>query len=564
MFTRNLDHRNALATDRFMHANGTGMVAMMRVFLAIAALATISIHPAGLGRVGSATWIIAYGYVLYSGVLYTFSQPGRHFSQSKLIHWLDLAWYALIIFFTGGVNSIFFIFYFFAILTASFRWGFEEGARITVASAVLFAACGLVSERGHDLPRLLLRSSILLTFGYMSARWGESKVVLTRRLALLRDVSRISNPRFGVDHTITTVLQKILQFFGASSCTLVLHDKASASHSLRTIQAGQQTQAIVADRIGAKAAAPLMSLSPTHVVAYSRSRYPALANLFSNAPAPDGAEDDGFKSDRAQGEILATLFDARAFISAPISLREWDGHLYVASREGRYSQADALFLSHVVEQVFPVIENIALLDRMATEAALKERKKIALDLHDAAIQPYIGLKMGLDALRNKAAPGNPLVEDLDNLLSMATQVIVDLRRYAGGFKVQPQQSESIFMAALRQEAVQAKQFYGIDITVDMSGALNVSDRLTAEVLQIVREGLSNIYKHTSAQRGAIRIECVQGFLLVEIENENKTAGTTSLDFTPRSITERTAALGGTTQVRQQPGAATTIHIEIPV
>ena len=39
----------------------------------------------------------------------------------------------------------------------AFRWGFDEGARVTLASVALFAACGLGSTTEQDLPRLLLR-----------------------------------------------------------------------------------------------------------------------------------------------------------------------------------------------------------------------------------------------------------------------------------------------------------------------------------------------------------------------------------------------------------------------
>ena len=120
-----------------------------------------------------------------------------------MIHWLDICWYALIVLLTDGVHSPFFLFFFFAILTSSFRWGFEEGARVTLASVALFAACGMGSATSEDLPRLLLRSTFILALGYMIIYWGRSKVELKRRLALLRAVSRLSNPRFGVDHTVT-------------------------------------------------------------------------------------------------------------------------------------------------------------------------------------------------------------------------------------------------------------------------------------------------------------------------------------------------------------------------
>ena len=188
------------------------MVGRMRLVLAISALLTVFIDPEGAGELMNFTWLVLCGYTLHSLVLYILSLLDQTFLQSKLIHWLDIGWYALIVFFTGGSNSFFYIFFFFAILTASFRWGFEEGARVTLASSALFTVVGLVSVTGIEIPRLLLRATFLLALGYMIAYWGGSEVAQKRRLALLRDVSQLSNPRFGVDHTIASVMEKTRGF----------------------------------------------------------------------------------------------------------------------------------------------------------------------------------------------------------------------------------------------------------------------------------------------------------------------------------------------------------------
>ena len=221
-----LDEKREIAASLTTDAADALMVAQMRLVLAVSGLLVIFIDPSGLSSVDHFTWLVFSGYIVHSIAIYFLSLFNRPFSQSKLIHWLDICWYALIGLFTGGVTSFFFLYFFFAILTSSFRWGFEEGARITIASALMLTASSLLSETDHDLPRFLLRATFLLAFGYMSARWGESKIELKRRIALLRDVSRLSNPRFGVDHTITSVLQKTLAFFNGSSCILVMRKTA--------------------------------------------------------------------------------------------------------------------------------------------------------------------------------------------------------------------------------------------------------------------------------------------------------------------------------------------------
>ncbi|HBI68979.1 MAG TPA: hypothetical protein DDZ22_08140, partial [Massilia sp.] len=69
-------------------------------------------------------------------------------------------------------------------------------------------------------------------------------------------------------------------------------------------------------------------------------------------------------ADPAVAERIADLLDARAFISAPLPLRKGTGRIFVTADE-RLRRSDASFLKHIVEQAFPVIETIDLLDRLA-------------------------------------------------------------------------------------------------------------------------------------------------------------------------------------------------------
>lgn len=562
MLTSSVDRKDEFDSSFATNAADAQMVSRMRMVLAVSVLLAVFIDPSGLSSVNGFTWFVFFGYLFHSIVIYVYSLLDKPFSQSMLIHRLDVLWFALIVIFTGGVDSFFFLFFFFAILTSSFRWGFEEGAKVTIASAALFAACGLALETQNDFSRLLLRTTFLLTIGYMSVHWGESKVRLMRQLALLRDVSRLSNPRFGVDHTITRVLEKTRVFYKASSCILVMLDKESGAYSLRTIKDTTATQSISAVPVSAEVASPLMAFSQDHIIAYARPFWPAMSSAFQESLAYDCTGHRWNKHEGQSSKNLAELLEARSFISAPLSLRRQQGRIYVVSGEGSFNKADALFLSHIAAQAFPVIENIELLDRMASEAASQERYKISLDIHDAAIQPYIGLKLGLGAVRNKASADNPLIEDIDKLTVMAEKVIGDLRRFAVTFKTGLGQTEPILLVVLKQQVAHVREFYGIDISITMAGELKMSDRLATEVLQLVREGLSNICKHTLAQKGFVKILCTNESLKIQIENE--CIGLPPIDFMPRSISERVAGLGGKVHVTQVLDGNTAVFVEIPV
>lgn len=537
------------------------MVCGIRVTLAASGFLMSLIDSNGMGDFAHDGALPIAGYLIYSAMLGIFSILQVQFLASKRIHWLDIGWYALIVFYTGGGNSIFFLFFIFPILIAAFRWGFEEAARVAVASAAIFMALGLLAPETAKLPRLLLQTTFLLAFGYLCAKWGESKVASGKRLALLRDVSRLSNPRFGVDHTITNVLVRIRDFFKGSSCVLVMHDSDAAVYTLRKVGEGDTKTSSIAEKIVAAAAAPLMEFSQAQTIVFSRPSRAAVS-LFGLSDAYDLDKAAWHTYDRLSSQKMANLLEAKSYMSVPILLKNGEGRIYVTSSRHAFSKADALFLIQVVAQAFPVIESIELLDRIASSAALRERQRIAWDFHDTAIQPYVGLKMALSALRNKAAADNPLIPDLDRLLVMAGLVIGELRDYARMVKSGAGVAEPAYLLALRRQASQTKEFYGVDIAIKADNDIGISNRLAAEVLQIGREGISNICKHTTARRGTIDIQAANGWLAIRIENEN--ADAPPRRFMPRSIMERTAALGGNVIVMPDAGSATCVQVEIPI
>jgi len=542
------------------------MVGWMRLALAAAALLTIFIDSAGMGNSSRYAWIALLGYFCYSLLIYVLSLHFHQSAQPRLVHWADAGWSACIVFFTGYESSLFFPFFFFAILTASFRWGFEEGARVTLVSAGLYAASALFASGDGEISRLLLRTTFLLGLGYMITYWGGSEVTQKGRLALLRNVCRMSNPRFGVDHTLASLLQKTCAHFKAANCILVMRSGESEQWSLRTAGKGGTVFSGRPQIITAATAQPLMSLRHDCVTLYCRPLLP----LFSKSIRQNGGQlhdplEARWKNqDSDKMAQLAELLEARSFISVSLCLRNGEGRFYVVSERDGFSKADALFLSDIATQAFAVIENIELVDHLASHAALRERERIARDLHDSTIQPYIGLKHGIDALRNRALDGNPLLPAIDRLSAMAAETISDLRTVAGALRAPALHSEPMSMKALRSQVRQVRDFYGVDIALSIEGAEDMNDRLAAEVFQIVSEGISNIRKHTDARSGVVRIFAADGALKITIDNECLSTAGPPASFTPRSICERVIDLGGKVDVQSRPGGSTTVRVSIPV
>lgn len=537
------------------------MVRLMRMLLAFSALVVTLVDPSQPDRFVGLTYSFLIAYFLYSGGLYFFALYDRQFVRSNLLLWLDVAWFIILVSLTSGTNSIFFFFFFFPILVASFQQGFMAGIRLTIVSALLFTIIGYVSSPSgaqFELNRFLLRPIYLLILGYMISYWGEREITFKRRLALLQQVSRLSNPRFGIDHTLNSILNKVRDFFNADAVILLTAIKGETKYLWREANLRNIDNAIHAEKTDA--ATPLLQLPgdlPIHYRARNNSLLTGERIYFGSA-----AEQSAIPLSSAQA--LVDILGAESFITVPVRQREIEiGRIYVTSHNNAFADTDIDFLTQIMLQVMPAIENVELLNHMASVVVDQQRKNISRDIHDSTIQPYIGIKLGLEALEIKHAAGQDITKDIEVLLEIAGSSINELRGFIKILRGEPTElRRAVLIEAVQQQAAKFKEYYGINVEIRANDDITLNDRLAAEVFQIVTEGLSNIRRHTNATNAAIIVSCTDDYLDLEIQNE-LTATQEAAEFVPRSITDRVEALGGTVVV-QKSADQTSVVVRIPL
>lgn len=201
-------------------------------------------------------------------------------------------------------------------------------------------------------------------------------------------------------------------------------------------------------------------------------------------------------------------------------------------------------------------------DQLALSIASQERNRISRDLHDGTIQPYIGLKLALEALRRRLGDEDPLVREVDELIRMAADGISELRSYVGRLRERERaRSTEPLVHGVRCQAEKFSAFHGIATEVTADGEVCVSARLYDEAIQMVREALSNVRRHTCATRAAVALRAADGCLTIEVAND--TRGEQVAAFRPRSIAERVEELRGRLEIRCA-GGETVVSIEVPL
>lgn len=555
-------------------------VSALRLALGAASLAAVAIDAPDPARHVAALYSILGGYVLFGIVVYVAggaSDAWRNASHAW-IHWLDVAWYLPMVALSGGSSSLFFVLFFFPILVAAFRSGFTAGMTTALVSSLLFSLASLWAARsdgGLELNRLILRPVYLLVLGYVISARGGFERLLQQRLALLKEIGRLSNPRLGTDRTIGISLERLRAFYDADDCLLLSTE--AGEPRIRRATRDDAERARREDPLPEELARRLLAVPAEHAIVcggagpmnWSRSDHQY--DVARGVPVP---------VDQAVVEDLASWFAPASFATVPLLGRGGViGRLYVACARERMRLADVEFLLQVVDCLLPLLENIRLIDRLAASAAEEERRKIARDVHDSIIQPYIGLQIGLTALEQQvaaraAASGSPdagaalhaTSAGIARLLSVTHSGIADLRRFVARLKGEAPPGPG-YVSIVRGFGRRFSELTGIAVEVEIDDAaveaLEGNDRLAAEVFQLLAEALSNVRRHSEARRAQVRITEADGTLVIAVENDGTPRGLVR-PFRPQSISDRVESLQGWATVTLLPEGVTSVTASIPL
>jgi signal transduction histidine kinase len=501
-------------------------------------------------------------FSIYASWLYWRSVHDKTHQERQIYYWMDALWYLAITATTGGPSSHFFFFLSFPLLFVSLRWGFRPGMAMTIfVSGVLWASGVLRSGTGPGAALLnvdvFLPPMGLLVLGYLMATWANSDRTLSRRLSALKDFNALCSPRFNIDQMIDRVVRHLATLHHVDKFALLLIEADRPPKVFRADLPEAMYQ--VSDAAAVEIANVIAGLDVNGTVIYSGKHGVMPAEIYTS-----NSKIAIEKSQIAHAGLISDRLHCRGFGCLQFPLRQGGAaRLFVWSDKFRFGSADLPFLHQLSEQLAPRIENVQLLDRLAGEVADAERQKISRDIHDSAIQPYIGLKFGLEALARKIPPESPVASDIKRLVEVVTSEITELRTFVKGLRGNEDPGRAALVPALRRQAARFSELYGIAVSVESPSELRIGDALANEAFHIVSEALSNVRRHTTASNARIKLSCGQQLFTLHISNPCGLGAAGKL-FTPNSIAERTLALGGACRVTTETGGHTEVTVEIPL
>jgi signal transduction histidine kinase len=211
--------------------------------------------------------------------------------------------------------------------------------------------------------------------------------------------------------------------------------------------------------------------------------------------------------------------------------------------------------------------------RVAAEATMEERSRIARELHDVVAHSLSVMVVQASAERRALAVGNgdagSTAGVLESVENTGREALVELRRLLGVIRRADETPSRSPQPSLRHldSLVEQVSASGVRVELTSDGGLDsLPPGVDLAAFRVVQESLTNVVKHAAASAAKVRIAWVAGALDLEIVDDG--AATASLPAGGHGLIgmrERVALYDGTLEVGAcEPGPGFRVHARLPV
>ena len=262
--------------------------------------------------------------------------------------------------------------------------------------------------------------------------------------------------------------------------------------------------------------------------------------------------------------------DMRSFLGVPIVAPDGViGAFYLTEKldEPDFTPEDEAVIGLLAAHAAIAITNARLHEQSQALSIVEERNRLALELHDAVSQKLFSLVLRAEAaatlLDRDPAHARGQVQ---RLAELAQEALDELRSLV--FELRPPDLEHDGLeGTLRKHVELLQRLEGRSIEF-RSEPLSADGERDPQVLRIAQEAISNALRHAAAEHVWVTLGRAGGGLLVEVRDDGSgfrpdEPGLRSRHLGLTSMEERAQRLGGRLQISSQPGAGTTVRLEVP-
>jgi signal transduction histidine kinase len=181
--------------------------------------------------------------------------------------------------------------------------------------------------------------------------------------------------------------------------------------------------------------------------------------------------------------------------------------------------------------------------------------------------------MGLALLANQSLDAEQRREMLARLQAITVQIDKDMNRMA--IDLRPSALDDLGLVAATQSLVeQWAEHNSIQAEFQASGlaAVRLPGEIETVIYRVIQEALTNVLKHSGAQRVSVILELRNNQVSVIVEDSGRGFDLDALQQAPNTqqrlgllgMQERVALVGGTFTIDATPGVGTTLFARIPI
>ncbi|MFG1922241.1 sensor histidine kinase [Cryptosporangium sp. NPDC048952] len=188
-----------------------------------------------------------------------------------------------------------------------------------------------------------------------------------------------------------------------------------------------------------------------------------------------------------------------------------------------------------------------------------QRRRIERDLHDGAQQRLTGVIMTLGRARLQlaAAPG-PARETVEDAYQQARSTLSELRELVHG--IHPQ---VLTNRGLSPAVIEVAERLGIPVGVRIDLPHRPPETVEAAAWFVISEGLTNIARHSKADRAWISCTYVDGMVIVEVGDDGLGAADPDHGTGLHGLGDRVSVLRGRITLDSPVGGPTVLRAELP-
>ena len=262
--------------------------------------------------------------------------------------------------------------------------------------------------------------------------------------------------------------------------------------------------------------------------------------------------------------------DMRSFLGVPIVAPGGViGAFYLTEKLGEpdFTAEDEAVIELLAAHAAIAITNARLHEQSQALSIVEERNRLALELHDAVSQKLFSLVLRAEAAATLLDRDPAQARDqVQRLAALAQEALDELRSLV--FELRPPDLEHDGLeGTLRKHVDLLRRLEGRSIEF-RSEPVPADGERDPQVLRIAQEAISNALRHAAAEHVWVTLSAAGGGLLVEVRDDGAgfrpdEPGLRSRRLGLTSMEERAQRLGGRLQISSQPGAGTTVRLEVP-